>query len=139
MRARLAQAEARAWAHSTLAGALFELGMRATLAISTAAQYLSESQNKGCAGETPAVISLCGPLSEFEILKKALALAYNQGWRFGGSYLENITPEQYAATADLWKEFGLGEDSILSFADKLRRGSFTPDRAAPGNTLESRK
>jgi hypothetical protein len=77
MRARLAQAEARAWEHSTLAGALFELGMRASLAISTAAQYLSESQNKGCAGENPAA----------------------------------IFPSGYA----------------------------TPDRAEPGNTLESRK
>lgn len=48
MRARMADAEARAWAHSTLAGALWELGTRATLAISVAEKYFASRQEKPC-------------------------------------------------------------------------------------------
>ena len=46
MRARLREAEARAWSHSTLAGHLWESGERATRAIALA------SANNGC-GESP--------------------------------------------------------------------------------------
>lgn len=48
MRARLQAAEARAWSHSTLAGQLWESGIRASLAIRLA------SKNNSCKSKSPA-------------------------------------------------------------------------------------
>ncbi len=39
---RFLASEARAWSHSTLAGALWETGVRASLAIRTAEKHLAE-------------------------------------------------------------------------------------------------
>lgn len=49
MRARLSAAEAIAWSHSDLAGALWESGHRAAVAVRIAEKYLSDCKNNCCA------------------------------------------------------------------------------------------
>jgi hypothetical protein len=54
-------------------------------------------------------------------LKSALTCAFAQGSSLLGSYLDNLGAYDYAVLTVLWQDRGLGEDSILSFAEKVRR------------------
>jgi hypothetical protein len=56
---RFLDGEARAWKHSTLAGALWETGVRASRAIATAEKFFSAPQNKSCADSAHATNSPC--------------------------------------------------------------------------------
>ena len=54
-------------------------------------------------------------------LKSALTLAFAQGSTLMGSYLDNLGAYDYAVLTVLWQDIGFGDDSILSFAEKVRR------------------
>ena len=54
-------------------------------------------------------------------LKSALTLAFSQGSTLMGSYLDNLCAYDYAVLTVMWQDNGLGEDSILSYAEKIRR------------------
>ena len=54
-------------------------------------------------------------------LKSALVLAFAQGSTILGSYLDNLGAYHYAVLTVLWQDSGLGHDSILSFAEKVRK------------------
>jgi len=56
---RFLDGEARAWKHSTLSGALWETGVRASRAIATAEKFFSAPQNKSCADSAHATNSPC--------------------------------------------------------------------------------
>ena len=53
-------------------------------------------------------------------LKSALAFAFDQGAAITGSYLDNLGAYDYACLTVLWQDLGFGDDSILSFAEKIR-------------------
>jgi hypothetical protein len=55
-------------------------------------------------------------------LKLALSNAFAQGSTLLGSYLDNVGAYHYAVLTVLWQDFGTCEDSILSFAEKIRKG-----------------
>jgi type IV secretory pathway VirB10-like protein len=59
--------------------------------------------------------------NQLAALKSALTLAFAQGSTLMGSYLDNLGVYDYAVLTVLWQELGLGDDSILSFAEKVRR------------------
>ena len=54
-------------------------------------------------------------------LKSALTVAFDQGSTLTGSYLDNLGAYHYAVLTLLWQDIGLDDDSILSFAEKVRR------------------
>jgi hypothetical protein len=58
--------------------------------------------------------------NQLTALKSTLTLAFAQGSTLLGSYLDNLGAYDYAVLTVLWQDFGLGDDSILSFAEKVR-------------------
>jgi len=54
-------------------------------------------------------------------LKSAITLAFAQGSTLIGSYLDNLGVYDYAVLTVMWQDLGLGDDSILSFAEKIRK------------------
>jgi hypothetical protein len=54
-------------------------------------------------------------------LKSPLVIALAKGSSLMGSYLDNLGSYHYAILTILWQDFGAGTDSILSFAEKIRR------------------
>lgn len=59
--------------------------------------------------------------NQLAALKSALTLAFGQGSTLMGSYLDNLGAYDYAVLTVMWQDLGLGNDSILSFAEKVRR------------------
>ena len=55
------------------------------------------------------------------LLKSALTAAFGQESSFYGSYLDNLGSYDYSVLTVMWQDYGLGTDSILSFAEKIRR------------------
>ena len=55
-------------------------------------------------------------------LKSAIIIAFNQGSSLCGSYLDNIGAYDYSVLTVMWQDNGEGHDSILSFAEKIRKG-----------------
>jgi hypothetical protein len=54
-------------------------------------------------------------------LKSAITLAFAQGSTLIGSYLDNLGVYDYAVLTVMWQDLGLGDDSILRFAEKIRK------------------
>jgi hypothetical protein len=59
--------------------------------------------------------------NQLATLKSAITLAFAQGSTLMGSYLDNLGVYDYAVLTVLWQDLGFGNDSILSFAEKVRR------------------
>lgn len=58
----------------------------------------------------------------YTALKTALASAFAQGSSIWGSYLDNLGSYDYAVLTVMWQDYGIGSDSILGFAEKIRKG-----------------
>jgi hypothetical protein len=59
--------------------------------------------------------------NQLATLKSALTLAFVQGSTLMGSYLDNLGVYDYVVLTVFWQDLGLGDESILSFAEKIRR------------------
>jgi hypothetical protein len=60
-------------------------------------------------------------IKQIAALKSAITLAFAQGATLMDSYLDNLGAYDYAVLIVLWQDLGLGDDSILSFAEKVRK------------------
>ena len=56
-----------------------------------------------------------------ESLKSSLALSFSQHSSILGSYLDNLSAYDYAVLVVAWQDYGKGSDSMLSFAEKIRK------------------
>ena len=54
-------------------------------------------------------------------IRPALNIAFSQRSSLLGSYLDNLGAYEYAVLTVLWQDLGRGNDSILSFAEKIRK------------------
>jgi len=54
-------------------------------------------------------------------LRPAILSAFDAGSSLLGSYLDNMGAFDYAVLVVLWQDHGAGDDSILSFAEKIRK------------------
>jgi hypothetical protein len=56
------------------------------------------------------------------ILRPALKEAFAKGFALAGSYLDNLGSYHMATLEVAWESYGEGTDSLLSFAEKIRKG-----------------
>jgi hypothetical protein len=59
----------------------------------------------------------------YTALKSALVSAFAQGSSIMGTYLSNLGSYDYAVLTVMWQDYGDGSDSILSFAEKIRKAN----------------
>lgn len=65
----------------------------------------------------------CGDMHNMiNILRPAIKEAFQKGFTFTGSYLDNLGSYHMAALEVSWESYGEGTDSLLSFAEKIRKG-----------------
>jgi hypothetical protein len=79
------------------------------------------NEKKTCNARINPYSSRMSDTNQLAALNSALTLAFAQGSTLMGSYLDNLGVYDYSVLTVLWQDFGLGDDSILSFAEKVRR------------------